>query len=395
MRAVPEAKTDARTPFRRYTAWLTVPVIVGLLDSASFLMYLFGLPEMPFYATILGMKFALLWIARVELNAARPALPFVIVTLLAIFFSTVVNDVEPLSVYKALAVLVSLLLTLVVIRRDLRGYAMGLSITGALICVIYIAQAQLGMIGNHFGRMLFLGDSHPNLGGEMLGMIVIMSALCLSPRLYFSLASAAGYCVWLMQSRAGLLAILISVFVYALFNFAKTYGWMRCFVITAFGVIILIAVILAGIASGSPLAISVYEFFWNTLFLANDVYRGVGTGMSGRADHWAEAVRIFLEHTLFGAGLEYSARLNVIQPHNWFLYALAQFGILGILVAFTYVVALARAMWARLSNVVVILPTLLLLLINDRFLNLNIYPLGMYVLVFVTADASGRRLFRL
>jgi O-antigen ligase len=357
-------------------------MLVGLLDSASFLMYLYGIPEMPFYATILTLKLAMTVYARVDLNGMRPALPFILITLLAIVVSTLANDVEPLSVYKSFAVLVSLSLTLALIRQHLRGYALGLSITGAVICVVYIVQVQRGMIGDHFGRMLFFGDNHPNLGGEILGMIVIMSALCLGPRLYFALAGAASYCVWLMQSRSGLLAILISAALYTMVSVAKAYGWRRCLIFASVAGFVLAFAVLAGVASGTRLVISAYDFFWNTLFLADDEYRGAGTGLTGRDHHWAEAMRIFLEHPFFGAGLDYPGRLDLIQPHNWFLYALAQFGLFGVLVVIAFLAVLVRAIWVGMNSVMVIVPVLALLLINDRFLNLNIYPLGMYVLVF-------------
>lgn len=94
--------------------------------------------------------------------------------------------------------------------------------------------------------------------------------------------------------------------------------------------------------------------------------------------------------------MEYPKRLDILQPHNWFLYPVALFGLSGYLVIAGMIHAQISVVRKDFSELVRIVPILIMMMLNDRFMNLNINPLGIYVYLFARlyqpADFNGLQL---
>ncbi|HEU4959248.1 MAG TPA: hypothetical protein VFT56_02470, partial [Sphingomonas sp.] len=61
------------------------------------------------------------------------------------------------------------------------------------------------------------------------------------------------------------------------------------------------------------------------ILLLDNAYRGVGTHLVGREGRWSNAVDMFKQSPLFGAGAVFKTG-EVASPHNFWLYAFVEFG---------------------------------------------------------------------
>ena len=102
--------------------WISLPVLIGALDSSSYIYLLSGTTELAFYAAVLLLKLAALAFAAEDLGQARRFLPFAAVALLAIITSSFANDVTLLEALKPVGAIVSIILTLTIVRHDITGY---------------------------------------------------------------------------------------------------------------------------------------------------------------------------------------------------------------------------------------------------------------------------------
>ena len=81
--------------------------------------------------------------------------------------SSFANGSLLMDAVKPVAVLASVILTLTIVGRDIRGYAMGMAVSSALVCTGYLASVATGAIESTGDRHDFFAGSHPNLGGEL------------------------------------------------------------------------------------------------------------------------------------------------------------------------------------------------------------------------------------
>ncbi|MFC7292947.1 O-antigen ligase family protein [Hirschia litorea] len=371
---------------------LRIPVLIGVLDSSNYIMYLANINNTLYYSIIVIAKAAILvafsskYIKRMK--RMMPESMFLCLTMIGLASSIFLYDVELLAIIQYCMFFFSLFLTLLFVRSDIRGYASGVAVSGFLILAVYIPLVHLGKIDNHYGRFLFLGDMHPNLGGEILATVLILSSFCLRFKSFTFLFLSIFYACMLMQSRSSLLAIMICWVLYCVRLIIQRKGLKTAVLLFGVGVILVPTVVLIGVVSVPTVGDFVTGFFADKIFLVSNEYRGGGTGLSGRDHHWAVSLELFADHPFWGVGIDYPARLNVLQPHNWFLYSITQFGLVGVFLCLfvlaQFIIVLKRSM----NYTVVLIPLLLMMLINDRFMNLNIYPFGLYVILF--SIGSGR-----
>jgi O-antigen ligase len=116
------------------------------------------------------------------------------------------------------------------------------------------------------------------------------------------------------------------------------------------------------------------------ILMLDDQYRGEGSDFSGRAEYWGTAINTWMEYPLLGAGSDYSTRLDVLQPHSFFLYPLACYGILGIALLLIFFRAFFVVFFS--GRALYMLAFIPMLAFNDRFINLNTYPTIMFLYVF-------------
>jgi O-antigen ligase len=108
---------------------------------------------------------------------------------------------------------------------------------------------------------------------------------------------------------------------------------------------------------------------------------------------WRNAVNIFLERPLLGAGtggytviLENRDRMRIAHPHNDFLYMAASYGILGITAFFWFFIEILKNVWPRRDSPLgyFVLSTALVILVSGLF-NAQTLDAGMAFLLAVTA----------
>lgn len=355
---------------------------VGLLDSAGFLQYLLNFDQTYFYLILIFLKIVVVMTSKWNLQAAVVATPLIGTILLGLLASSAVNSVDLIDIFRVVIAAFSIILTLVIIDGDFKKYSIGLAINGFIISILYILQYRSGSIFELNDRLYFFNGSHPNLGGEILSIIVILSTASLRPLAFSALTSVSTYCCWLMQSRTSILAILLSASMYVIFwtydRYGKTKGTVTLILFSAF----IFAYLIIAANTGSGGLETIVDFIYNSVFLVEDSYRGTDSGLSGRDLHWYQTLQIIDDNFFAGAGIEYPRRLDILQPHNWFLYPVALFGLFGYPVILAMLFALYKVTVSNKSELVRIAPIIVLLMLNDRFMNLNINPLGIYVYLF-------------
>jgi O-antigen ligase len=111
------------------------------------------------------------------------------------------------------------------------------------------------------------------------------------------------------------------------------------------------ALVLSVCAIGVTMVLSPYLPHFATLiadnvFKANDPYRGLDSGLSGREFVWAAAIDMWRTHPLLGAGWHQQDTLMHMGTHNSYLAALVDLGIVGLIF---YVSFLAWSLISGLS----------------------------------------------
>lgn len=367
-----------------------VPVVIGIIDSASFLIYLLNLDQAHFYAAALAAKIAVLALSRADLRSLVPAVLFIGLNFIGGLLSSALNPVPLADLLHLNVALLYLSITIVCINDDVKGYGMGLSLSGFTICAIYIAFDLLGFLFAHHGRFHFFGAAHPNLGGEILAAIVVLATLSLPRAPFYLLAALSAYCCWLMQSRAALVAIGLATGLNATHAIADGKD-ARSNAVLAIGGIAFFAA-LGGMAWWlfRDTMVEARAFLHSSVFLVDDQYRGIGSGLSGRDLHWNQTVAIISAHPFVGAGLNYAGRMDIAPPHNWFLYPVAEMGLLGAAIVGITLHRIVTLLITERGSYVQLLPMLFLMFLNARYLNLNVNPL--VILVFLFYDRrSGKR----
>lgn len=368
----------------------SVPVVVGMIDSASFLIYLLNLDQSYFYAAALAAKVAILALCRADLRSLGPAALFIGLNFTGSLLSSALNPVPLADLLQLNAALLYLVITIVCVNGDMKGYGIGLSLAGFVICAIYLSFYLLGFLFERSGRFHFFGATHPNLGGEILGAIVVLATLSLPRAPFYLLSALSAYCCWLMQSRAALVAIGLATGLHAAQTIAGRYD-PKSNTLLAIGGLALAAA-LGGMAWWlfRDAVMETLGFLNSSVFLVDDQHRGIGTGLSGRDLHWSQTAAIISANPFFGAGLNYAERMDIAPPHNWFLYPVAEMGLLGAAVVGITLHRVAMLLTTERGSYVQLLPILLLMFLNARYLNLNANPL--VFLVFLFHDRrSGQR----
>lgn len=354
----------------------------GVLDSIGFVQYISGLDQTIFYLVIIFIKISLLMVSKWDLRSAAPAIPLIATILLGLIISSLFNSVKLIDFARIVIALVSIILTILIIKGNFKKYSIGLAASGFSICFLYLLQYRSGSIVEVYGRSYFFNGSHPNLGGEILSVILILSTASLRPLAFSALFTLSSYCCWLMQSRTSVLAMITTAILYTIFWTHKRFG--RTHATFAVVVFLFFASVIFSVemSAGAEFPTKIFEFFYNSVFMVEDSFRGASSGVSGRDLHWYQTIEIINENVFAGAGIEYAERLDILQPHNWFLYPVALFGLTGYFVIAAMLHAISKVATSNSEELVRIIPIFILLMLNDRFINLNISPLGIYVYLF-------------
>lgn len=346
-------------------------------DLAAVLSYLFGWPLELVYVGALLFKLSLGWISGWPGLKALPSVGtllvvIVIVVLVSILFGH--QRISPIGPMLNFCLQVSA--TVLVVRaRDFSLYAKSCALLGAAIGSAYVAMVSVGMITEEFGRFTFFGGAHYNLGSEILAVCFIMAGLSLSGRALVACSVISVIAVMYMQGRAALLVIVLVLLMrgYEAVRQARPISKLLALLFLLVPLLVYSQSLIGAV---------------NVAFLLDDQYRGVGTGVVGREERWSQAWETFTSQPITGQGFGYHVISGVDSPHSAALYALAELGMLSALVGVSVLWMLWNVQPRRLMWLLII-PAVPLLVLNDRFINSNPYPLLLYVAIVILGQGKS------
>jgi hypothetical protein len=268
----------------------------------------------------------------------------------------------------------SISLTLAMVDFEAMGrYCRWLVVVPTGAAALQIAMSLSGLIQYASGRYFYVGNTHPNLGGEIAAMAAIAAAIGYKGVRYVAPTSILLASTILMQSRSAIVVIAGTLMISA-----TRYIWRRG------GLVWVCAGV--GLAAAAGLIFSqevqdLTNYVLNGVLLADDVNRGFDTGFTGREGRWLLAFQAFASSPLIGIGIGTYWIGLAPSPHDAFLYGLAQHGVVSLLLWLPLGYAMARVAMRRPFIALVLACGLVLLVANDRFINLNLYPFAFYVLI--------------
>jgi O-antigen ligase len=162
---------------------------------------------------------------------------------------------------------------------------------------------------------------HPNLIG-LIAVSVILCAIAIENLvLRLVIYFIAGFLVILVSSRTSIACFMIIVFYDAFW--LRKYGFLG------------VNRILGRFSIALVYLVSSFFFMFqilNQLFLFDDEYRGVGTGMSGRSGRWEAVLEACYDNLFFGVGYGESGEYLGFTPDNAYLTVLLELGFLGFVI---------------------------------------------------------------
>ena len=361
---------------------MSVGHVLAFIDCSVIASYLIGVAPEEWHVATLVIKILLVLIFHNRKGMERHAAPALILFSLAVGSSFVFGRASYSPVLQYLGFMGHLGLSARLLNTStIRDYVRTAAHIITSSALLYIILNSLGRIEKEWGRSLYFGNSHPNLGAEINAIGGFCAALTLRRgRFYVYMAILIAACA-LLQGRASLIALIgLGIFRY-FFDNSKSY--------LSPGKIALVFITL--IVATLTLALAQDWVFGklSDLFMVHNQYRGIGTGASGRDAHWRSGIAVFLQYPFFGAGYGYFDLRPLQVPHNFFLYALAETGLFGFVAIVTPLIVYATRMARRSLHVLIAFLCMApLLALNDRFFSIGPYPF-MFFLLLICLSATG------
>ncbi|WP_417261348.1 O-antigen ligase family protein [Celeribacter sp.] len=329
------------------------------------------------YCSFLTM-FGIVKLPRKSVELFAVALIFTVVALISDSF----GDFKPLE-YAGLWLfaLNCGLLIAVVAPEQLSRFSRTFFLTSSLCAVIYLVLLLGGAIPNSYGRYSFFAGSHPNLGGEIFAIASFVGALAMTKRSFLIGILPMLVATYFMQTRTGTVVIFGTAVVKLVLERDERITKGTVFV----GGVVLMLLGLALMLEGT-----VPKLVAERVLLSDDVRRGADTGfVSGRNGQWAAAISYFRESPIIGNGLGLYGG-DVRGAHNPFLYSISIYGVFGLLFWFWILPSFVRLSRHDPRAFILILPTCLMMILNDRFLNSNAFPLLFYFYIIQLVQSGTR-----
>lgn len=351
----------------------------GILDSLAPLGYLLLGSAALMHLLALGGKTVLLLVGRhpsekpskraVALALGAGALAFVS---LALEVGNPLFSAVGYLQYAAFGLSLVLSASLVPTRRHFAQYSRAFLMVPGSVAMLHLSSILTGQAQNHFGRYLYVGGQHPNLGGEIAAATAFLAACFLGLRWFLLAAGPLAASAITMQARAAAACIVLLIVVRVL--------WVRAPQSRIVGPAVAVAfVVTIGLLGGSQS--DFYRYIADEVLLADDAYRGLDSGFTGRIDPWRESLRAFKVSPLVGQGIGYVA--GEIGAHNAFLYGLSRHGLLSLLIWVPLALGLSSLWQHDRRQFLLVSSTAVLFLFNARFLNLNPFPFVIYLALVV------------
>ena len=350
------------------TMW---PMIVAFADSLAILAYVLGIDPAIIQVAALILKFACSpWLLRQNsITVVQLPMLFALsaLCLLSLAFGSVIT---PAGIAQTLGFLIHLVLTLLLVVEEFPAYFRSIASIAAGSAIIYLGFAALGRIETIWGRYYYFNRIHPNVGAEIAAAGVLCGAISLPIRRFLILMVPMFASAFLMEGRSALLAIALAVVLrsarelYTTSQSRRTQWWT--IMMAPFGV--------AALVIGTPFVIASMQL--------DSAYRGIDTGLGGRGDQWRMAWDAFMDRPLTGQGLGWITATQDLGAHQFFLYALAEMGILALPIFLGMILLGARAFAIHGWKLVAVAPVIVMTFVNDRFINLNLYPYVLWLFLF-------------
>ena len=247
-----------------------------------------------------------------------------------------------------------------------------------MAALVVAAIAILQLLSPSAERATYVG-LHPNLGGEILFGCVILVSFARPAWLRILVYGAAIGALIALQSRAALIGTCCVI---------ASAQWLRMRPITVphpipltllgAATTLLVALLLAFFLAPYHVDAAIDGIASKALLLDHPE-RGLGTGLVGRVDTWPVAWNAFLEHPLFGFGMDQIRTPLGLAVHNGYLALLAEFGLFALLPFAVMGAALFHAVRHDPHRAVILLAGAFVLFFNARSLNLNLFPFLFWV----------------
>jgi O-antigen ligase len=195
---------------------------------------------------------------------------------------------------------------------------------GNYAIVASVSTFALYLAFNTGGRYAFYVN--PNTWGLYCFGAAVTALLIDNWVLSFAMIGLSGFVATMAEARACMIAIGLSLFMYALFYLRRNAKATP--LVTGIALFVFALAIVGGVVYFGD----IWERVSSGLHLA-DKERGIGSGFTGRADAWGEAIAVFQKYPLIGIGprlqdlyINFSGLKNA---HNGYLVALIELGLFG------------------------------------------------------------------
>lgn len=356
-----------------------IPRALALADVLAVAAYIVDLS--PLFGQVLGLGIKLLLVpvmlrsSSILLRQGEAIFVLFATCLVSLVFSSS-TDWET-SVFPVLGFLAHLSLTLLQTREELAEYfrIAALLIFGSAL--LHVIMAVAGMIPVIYGRYWYFHELHPNLGSEIAAAGVLCGVISLRYHLFLASSIVMLASTLFMQGRAAMITIVLSIVLRTMHEGFIASDRSK----------VQLRIILATPAA-ALLAVLAVPYLASALML-DDRHRGLGTGFVGRTDQWNIAWNAFLDSPITGQGLGWFERTQELGAHNFFLYGLAEMGLVATALFAMLAYFAVRAFRFHGWKVVSLSPVLAMFMMNDRFINLNPYPFFVWVLFFTLSAAPA------
>lgn len=206
-------------------------------------------------------------------------------------------------------------------ERLLRRIAVCFSIPAAVFLLF------VSITGEHVWGRLRAHGIEPDWWG-LMGAGLAMAALAHRSRLLAALCIGVGfYVAYDASARSDMLAILGGLLAVGLLQLPALRGSRLVMAVVG-----ALAALVLWMLFSSIITDTVTKAVTDTMLL-DDPSRGLGTGLTGRTEHWEEAIRIWLTSPLFGVGFHQHTMFTSdhFPGHNVYLAILADTGIFGLI----------------------------------------------------------------
>jgi O-antigen ligase len=348
-----------------------LPIFIAAADSAAILAYFLNIEPVVIQIAVLFAKMACLpWLVRRD-SIAIVQLP-ILISFIALCLLSLIFASEPSmqSTTQVLGFLAHISLTLMLIVEELLSYFRWIAYICATSALVYLGFAGLGQIDVVWGRYYYFNGSHPNLGSEIATAGVLCGAISLTIRRFVLLTVPMFASAFVMQGRSALLTIALVVALRAAREMYTTSRSRR----TQWWTIIMVPFAVAALIVGIPIVIDAMQL--------DNAYRGIDSGLGGRGDQWQMAWDAFMARPLTGQGLGWVTATQDLGAHQFFLYGLAEMGLLSVFVFLGMFLLAFRSFQIHGWKLVSIAPVVVMTMVNDRFINLNLYPYVLWIFLF-------------